>query len=203
MSRMLEMLFLAVANTSTLWFIYAALAYMESFDKKNRFLKDTSLLYLSGIIVTGICLINASSGGYKSSNICSLGVLLVVAVIDETTGYIYDWWNYLLLAGTMLFSLSGVANGLTEREWKLIFLYLIIVILMGVLHGVGAGDVPLLMALLLYYLRTATFPADAAIFQLLLSVGIGVVRCLVNRKKWMPLAPAICLAHLFTVCVWI
>lgn len=202
MSRLMEMLFLAVEIISTLWFCLWALGCMSELDKKTLLLKDISPFFLAGIIITAVCLINASSSGNKVSNICSFGILLVVAVIDEITGYIYDWWNYVMLLGTLVFSLPGVHINLTERELILIAAYLVFVILMGFLHGIGAGDVPILMALLLYYLRTSTFPEDAAICLLLLSVGIALVRCLINRKKWLPFAPAICLAHLITICIW-
>lgn len=203
MSRLMEMLFLAVEIISTLGFCLWALRYMSELDKKNLLLKDTSSFFLAGIVITAVCLINASSSGNKVSNICSFGILLVVAAVDEITGYIHDWWNYVVLPGTLVFSLTEVRRNLTERELLLIVAYLIFVISMGLLHGIGAGDVPILMALLLYYLRTATFPADATIFLLLLSVGIALVRCLINRKKWLPFVPAICMAHLFTTCVWV
>ena len=202
MSRLIEMLCLSSAIVSTIAFIYVALKIMTSLEKNISLWKEKHWLCLAGIIITSLCMINAPDCENKGSNICSIGILLVIAIIDETTGYIYDGWNYVLLLFCMIFALTKWPTWLTEREVRTIFIYLVFVVLMGLIHGIGIGDVPVFLALILFYLRTTNFPADAVVCLLILSIGLGVLNCLVQRKKWLPLAPSIWMAHLITICVW-
>lgn len=136
------------------------------------------------------------------ADVCSMAFLFTIAVIDELTGYVYDCFGiYAVVCSGMTVLLHGIPR-LGSRELLLMGIYLAAVFLSAALKGLGAGDVPVYLALMLYYLRYVSFPAQAAVFLLLLSQLLFGISALIQRKRHLPLVPYICMAHYVTLCLW-
>lgn len=186
------------------WFVYLALVIISIYEQRTYLHRQEQILLLAGIIVLGTCLLHTGSARYLCANICSMSFLLVAAVIDAATGYVYNCFNYILLTAAMLLhGMEKEKEMLIKGELGFIFLYLAVIIFSAALHMIGEGDIPVYFALMFYYMAYSFFPAAAALFLLMASLTFYLLGVLINRKKRLPLVPYICLAHLITLCLWV
>lgn len=190
--------FSAVMMAGSLWFVFVALGILERYEN-TIFLSEKQKLLLADVIVFSLCLLSESGTDCFYADVCSVMVLLVAAVVDGVTGYVHDFWSgsvWLLLGWGML-------RGSTDwqkTEVLIVSACLIFVALAAWCKGMGEGDVPVYLALLLYYICYAKTPAWAGGCMLLLSQALLGVNLLINGEKTMPLLPSVWMAHLITVC---
>lgn len=186
----------------TVCFICTVLHIISVLEQQKYISRIYQVIMLLGLVALAECVL-IHTPSYLGPNMCSTAFLLVTGIIDERTECVYDCFGITAVAICSILSLSGRRVQLNKFEWILIGFYIGAVLLAAVLHGMGAGDVPIYLALLLYYFRFTSFPAQAAIFMLYLSQALFGMMALIKRKRYLPLVPYICLAHLITVCLWV
>lgn len=189
----------AVLSLVSLLFIHAALGIMTFCDKKICRKKGQDFC-LDLLVVLTVCMADRFHSPNMAMHILGLNILLTMALIDETTGYVYDGWNWLFLS-------ICAFPGFVLQEWSsekmmVAVFYFVTVFLAGVFHGIGAGDVPVLLSLFLYYRQWTDSLEKALISLLFLSFGIQTFRTLLQREKWLPFVPSIWAAHLITILMW-
>lgn len=196
-------LVMAASVFGALCFIFAALQIIGKYEQRRYVSGCWQIIMLSGINIFTGALLYAVTPLHYYQNMCSMACLLVVAIIDEQTGYIYDCFGVgaVIICGVLALSQGFIT--LNSREMLIIGLYIMVICLAAALHGLGNGDVPVYLALLLYYLRYAVYPADAAICMLLASQMFFTVSALLHKKSKLPLVPYIYMAHLVTLCLWV
>lgn len=195
----MNLLQMAVLSIAALLFIHAALGIMTFCDKKIC-RKKGQIFYLNLLVLLMVCMTEAFHSPNRAMHILGLNILLTMALIDETTGYVYDVWNWLFLS-------ICAFPGFVLQEWSsekmlVAVFYFAAVFLAGVFHGIGAGDVPVLLSLFLYYRQWTDSLEKALITLLFLSFGIQTFRTLLQREKWLPFVPSIWAAHLITILMW-
>lgn len=187
---------------ASLYFIYAALHIIENYENQIRIVRTGQVLSLSGMVIMAGCLLLSVSEQSFFPNLCSMGILAVLAVVDAQTGYVYDCFGYFAVICTGILSMQKGMASLSNRELGMILLFLAAVIIAAALKGLGKGDVPIYFALLFYYIKYTAFPADAVLFMLLASQMFFGFAALIKRRKRLPLVPYIFLSHLMTLCIW-
>lgn len=93
----MNLLQMAVLSIAALLFIHAALGIMTFCDKKIC-RKKGQIFYLNLLVLLMVCMTEAFHSPNRAMHILGLNILLTMALIDETTGYVYDVWNWLFLS---------------------------------------------------------------------------------------------------------
>ncbi len=196
-----NMIRLAVGICTSLLFVFAALRIVAVYEGRQCFAGKSQPFFLGSLTVVAVWIAGISKSEDFAPAVCSLAILLVLAVIDGQTGYVYDFFGFggLFVCGL----LAGMTwPELTRREQLFVWIYIVIVFLSGALRGIGFGDVFVYLAILFFYVRYLSFPADGALFMLMFSQSVCVIGFLIKRKKRIPLVPYIWMAHVVTLLLW-
>lgn len=154
-------------------------------------------MWLSAVVIISTMLLNHSEN-MPVLLICS-SVLLVIAIMDASTGYIYEFWTYVGIVFGAIVILFLPVPKININEMILMLVYVITIIVSGLFDGFGSGDVGIYLSLLLFYMMFTDLAAEMAIVMLFLSQVITGIMILFYRKRRIPLVPSIWLAHLITI----
>ena len=154
-------------------------------------------MWLSAVVIISTMLLNHSEN-MPVLMICS-SVLLVIAIMDASTGYIYEFWTYVGIVFGAIVILFLPVPKININEMILMLVYVITIIVSGLFEGFGRGDVGIYLSLLLFYIMLTDLAAEMAIVMLFLSQVITGIMILFYRKRRIPLVPSIWLAHLITI----
>lgn len=174
---------------------------MVTFYEKRKGMTILENLFLTGMVMLSIYVLWSFSPENMIVNICSMALLLIIAVIDGQTGYVYNCFNYFLFFSYAIMAIVKWPS-LSRYELQLQSIFILVVVISVALKGMGIGDMPVYFALMFYYLKYSDFPADAAVFMLLSSQFLFFIGLLLNRTKQLPLVPYIWIAHSLTMCIW-
>ena len=178
----------------------SVLQMVASYEKRKGMTILEKLL-LTGMVMLSIYILWSFSPGKMATNICSMAILLTIAIIDGQTGYVYNCFSYYLLFSYAIMAMFKWPY-LSRYELLLLSICILVVVLCVAFKGMGTGDMPIYFALMFYYLRYSECPADAAVLMLLLSQFLFFIGLLVNRTRKLPLIPYIWIAHIITMCIW-
>ncbi len=192
----------ASASFCALCFIFLTLQMLGEYEQRKYFINHTQVIMLSGIVISAGGMLYTASPANFFPGMCSMAVMFTVAAVDELTGYVYDCFNFYFVAVCGMLALSQGTLKVIRQNLFFLIVFMLALTLMAVLHGLGAGDVPVYLALMLYYMRYTAFPAGAAISMFMLSQLLFMVSAFIQRKRHMPLVPYICAAHFMTLCLW-
>lgn len=213
---------LALLSLNTFLLMMALRTIMLCDRESGLFLTNKNVLFLGGIVViySVACCRMLEQPAHQS---LWMTYLLLMSVTDGQTGYIYTGFCCGMnlaggfgLAGQILARqmpggqilergiLAGILS-VTPENWVLIWLFLFLVIFLGMVGGMGEGDVFIFISLLIYHLIYSRAPGITANLSLLLSQFLFCVKILVKRPECsqMPLAPSLAMGHFVTVCLFI
>ena len=182
-------------------FVHAILEMVAGYENRKGLSVLQKILLLSLVFLSEVSLW-IFSPEHLAENTCSMALLLVIAVIDAQTGYVYNCFSYFILFTSGVLAACNWPTP-SNYELQLLSIFILFIVCAVALKGLGAGDVPVYFSVMFYYLRYSECPAEAVVFMLLLSQFLFGVGALLGRKKQLPLVPYIWMAHLFTMCIWI
>lgn len=174
------------------------LAVVDNRDYMKRY-QLIVVAVLSTMSVFSLLLCQGEQGIWHMGGIV---LLFIIAVEDAITGYVYDIAGISLWFFSLVCSLVKGPMQWESYEVEIVLMFLGLWIVFVALEWMGTGDLPLLFALLLYYMAFCEQPMYAVIFMYLVSQLIYAVFAVILREKALPLVPALYIAHVFTLCVW-